>query len=149
MAKHWSNRAIPLIRRLFPTPRPSRIRYGNYDDPYGYNPYPDHTPEPAASVAAPAAPPPPASGGGASPPEDDDEDSGMLRMSFLEHLEELRSRLIYAIAGMGVAFILSLTFSKELWLIVQEPAAAAFKTLGYKDMSLVFTSPWRASRLSG
>jgi len=34
----------------------------------------------------------------------------MLRMSFLEHLEELRVRLFYAVAGFGVAFVLSLTF---------------------------------------
>ena len=35
----------------------------------------------------------------------------MLRMSFLEHLEELRSRLIKALLGLGVAFMLSLIFS--------------------------------------
>ena len=49
----------------------------------------------------------------------------MLRMSFLEHLEELRRRLILALAGLGVAFVLSLTFSEKLWNIVQEPAAVA------------------------
>ena len=49
----------------------------------------------------------------------------MLRMSFLEHLEELRKRLILALAGLGVAFVLSLTFSERLWNIVQEPAAVA------------------------
>ena len=65
----------------------------------------------------------------------------MLRMSFLEHLEELRSRLIWALAGLGVAFILSLTFTEALWNVVQEPAAAALANLGYKDLTLVFTSP--------
>ena len=57
----------------------------------------------------------------------------MLRMSFLEHLEELRKRLILALAGLGVAFFLSLTFSEGLWNIVQEPAAVALATLGYKE----------------
>src|SRR5437588_12262448 len=50
----------------------------------------------------PPPPPPPPGGGG------DDEDDGMLRMSFLEHLEELRSRIIRALIGVGVAFAVSL-----------------------------------------
>src|ERR1039457_5745206 len=61
-------------------------------------------------------PPEPPSGGG----EGDDED-GMLRMSFLEHLEELRTRIFRALMGVGVAFILSLTFSNQLWVFVQQP----------------------------
>jgi sec-independent protein translocase protein TatC len=65
----------------------------------------------------------------------------MLRMSFLGHLEELRRRLIYALAGMGVAFIACLSFSERLWTIVQEPATAALTSLGYKETSLVYTSP--------
>src|SRR4051812_41594451 len=39
-----------------------------------------------------------------SPPEDEEEDEGMLRMSFLEHLEELRTRLIRMLMGIAVAF---------------------------------------------
>ena len=54
----------------------------------------------------------------------------MLRMSFLEHLEELRSRLIRALAGFGVAFILCLAFTERLWLIVSAPAADALTGLG-------------------
>ena len=42
-------------------------------------------------------------------------------MSFLEHLEELRRRLIFAVGGLGVAFIASLSFSEWLWNIVQQP----------------------------
>jgi len=56
----------------------------------------------------------------------------MLRMSFLEHLEELRSRILRALAGVGVAFVLSLTFSKELWQFVAAPAVDALKQLGFK-----------------
>ena len=43
----------------------------------------------------------------------DDEEEHMLRMSFLEHLEELRARIIRALIGAGVAFLVSLTFSNE------------------------------------
>ena len=65
----------------------------------------------------------------------------MLRMSFLEHLEELRKRLIWALVGLGVAFLASLTFCEQLWNIVQEPATAALTSLGYKDTTLVTTAP--------
>lgn len=56
----------------------------------------------------------------------------MLRMSFLEHLEELRTRILRALAGVGVAFIVSLTFSDRLWKIVSAPAVSALQQLGYK-----------------
>jgi sec-independent protein translocase protein TatC len=59
-----------------------------------------------------------------------DEEQGMLRMSFLEHLAELRSRIIRALAGFGVIFIACMAFSDRLWLIVQAPAVEAFRNLG-------------------
>ena len=64
----------------------------------------------------------------------------MLRMSFLEHLEELRSRLIKMVMGIGVAFVISLTFSDRLWTFVVQPAAQALKTLNYTP-NLVIISP--------
>ncbi len=56
----------------------------------------------------------------------------MLRMSFMEHLEELRSRILKMIAGVIVAALVSMAFSQQLWAIVCQPAAAALKALGYK-----------------
>jgi hypothetical protein len=38
-------------------------------------------------------------GGGPPPPPGGEEEEGMLRMSFLEHLEELRKRIISALVG--------------------------------------------------
>ena len=55
----------------------------------------------------------------------------MLRMSFLEHLQELRMRIIRALWGVAAAFVISLTFSNELWHFVSQPAVQALKTLGY------------------
>ena len=90
----------------------------------------------------------PAGGGGARipppPPHGDDEDPeerGMLRMSFLEHLEELRSRLIKAILGLGVAFVLCIGFSMPLWDIVRQPAVAALLKIGINPPNLVITQP--------
>jgi sec-independent protein translocase protein TatC len=84
--------------------------------------------------------------GGAPPPlppsdgEEDADDEDMLRMSFLEHLEELRSRIIRSIIGVGVAFTVSLLFSSRLWDIVRQPARIALTSLGY-DPDLVVISP--------
>ena len=114
--------------------------YG-YEDPYSYQPYQESTAQTAVALPSSSPPPPPAGGGPKPPEEDDEEDDGMLRMSFLEHLEELRKRIILALAGLAVAFLLSLTFSNDLWKIVQEPATAALTSLGYKEVRLVMTSP--------
>jgi sec-independent protein translocase protein TatC len=84
-------------------------------------------------------PPPPPSGGG-----DDEDDEGMLRMSFLEHLEELRSRIIRALMGVAVAFAASLTYSSQLWDFVRQPAVVALKTLGYQQQDLVQIEPMEA-----
>ena len=85
------------------------------------------TPAPSAGGGARTPPPPTPPGGG----DGGDEEDGMLRMSFLEHLEELRSRIIRSLVGVGVAFVLSLTFTNELWSFVCQPAVQALKALGY------------------
>ncbi len=72
---------------------------------------------------------PPAGGNGGGDDGGDDEEDGMLRMSFLDHLAELRSRILKALGGLVVAFCLSLTFAEPLWNFVAEPAIAALKTL--------------------
>jgi sec-independent protein translocase protein TatC len=85
--------------------------------------------------------------GGSPPPpakaEEDDEEEGMLRMSFLEHLEELRMRLILALSGIGVSFALCLVFANQIWLFVSEPAIVALKNIGAKP-ELVFIKPTEA-----
>lgn len=96
---------------------------------------------PAAASSSPPPPPPPAAA--EEKDEDDEEDEGMLRMSFLEHLEELRSRLLKALYGLGVAFLVAMAFTQQLWDIVQRPAAAALTSLGYPPY-LIFTSPMDA-----
>jgi Sec-independent protein secretion pathway component TatC len=49
------------------------------------------------------------------------DDDGMLRMSILEHLEELRSRIIRALIGFGVAYVACMLFANPLWKFVQAP----------------------------
>lgn len=81
----------------------------------------------------PPPPPPPAA---APPPKKeeepkDDEEEGMARMSFLEHLEELRTRLIRIVLGLIVAFFGCMLFMNQLWDWVREPGIYALKSLGY------------------
>ena len=83
-------------------------------------------------------PPPPPSGGGGDGGHDDED--GMLRMSFLEHLEELRARIIRALMGVAVAFVISIIFTNQLWKIVSAPARAALTALHY-DPELVQITP--------
>lgn len=67
------------------------------------------------------------------PAEDhSEEEEGMARMSFLQHLEELRSRILRSLWGFVIAFGLSLAFTERLWTAVCQPAAAALKSLGYE-----------------
>src|ERR1035441_8898690 len=127
------------------------------DDPKG-------TDDPQAGVApsAPASTPvtavvkakPGSGGGGKTPPppppgdDSDGEEDGMLRMSFLQHLEELRSRIIKALWGVAAAFVVSLTFSNELWKFVSQPAVQALKTLGYPPTLKQITPDRKSTRLN-
>ena len=69
----------------------------------------------------------------------EDEERGMLRMSFMEHLEELRSRILRALLGVVAAFLLSLTFCKPLWELVAAPAVVALTNLHLKPELVAIT----------
>jgi sec-independent protein translocase protein TatC len=106
----------------------------------GLNPAPASSPQALARRTEPPKPPPP------PPPEDDadgegEEEKGMLRMSFMEHLEELRSRLIKAIGGLVIAFILCIGFCKDLWTVVSAPAVVALTHLGINPPNLAQITP--------
>jgi sec-independent protein translocase protein TatC len=85
-------------------------------------------------------PPPPPPSPPAVDPEDEEEDH-MLRMSFMEHLEELRNRIIRALYGLGIAFILSLGFANKLWDFVSDPAVEALKHLHVNPPRLAQLTP--------
>lgn len=107
----------------------------NYGDPYGR--------QDASSKAVV-----PAGDGGKNPPrrpfggdDSDEDDEGMLRMSFMEHLEELRTRILRALYGLGVAFLGTLLFADKLWTVIEAPATEALKNLGVNPPRLVTTTP--------
>ena len=93
-------------------------------------------PEPSREVQPAPPPAPPAPVKAAPPPADKeeekkDDEEGMARMSFLEHLEELRTRLIRCALGLVVAFLGCMAFMNPMWNWVREPAIVALKSLGY------------------
>src|SRR6202453_1645180 len=88
-------------------------------------------------IRRPPPPPPPPSD---TDPQDDEEDK-MLRMSFMEHLEELRNRIIRALYGLGIAFVLSLGFANKLWDFVSDPAIEALKHLHVNPPRLAQLTP--------
>ncbi len=89
---------------------------------------------PAGAGGGYVPPPPP-------PPEEDEDDEGMLRMSFLEHLEEMRNRIIRALMGFGVAFLLCMIFCYQLWDFVRAPAVDALTKIGVNPPHLCINEP--------
>ena len=65
----------------------------------------------------------------------------MLRMSFMEHLEDLRSIILRSIAGVLVAFFAAFLFAKQIWDIVSSPAINALREIGAKPPNLVAIAP--------
>ncbi len=69
------------------------------------------------------------------PPEA--EDSGMARMSMLEHLQELRARILKALYGFGVVFVLCLFESEKLFNIAMAPGWEALRRTGIQGANFV------------
>jgi sec-independent protein translocase protein TatC len=137
-----------------PGPDAAAQVYGSHSDPYGHLSEPEVTSylaeaeAPAREIVPVPAPPPPAVPPKPPPPpppppedEADAEEEGMLRMSFMDHLGELRSRLLKAIVGVLLAFVVALTFCSPLWKIIAAPAVDALKQLGVNPPTLHTLSP--------
>ncbi|HZU27235.1 MAG TPA: twin-arginine translocase subunit TatC [Bryobacteraceae bacterium] len=110
------------------------------DDPFGPSP-PVVSPPPTALEKAFG------NGGGRVPPppseddEDDDEEEGMLRMSFLEHLEELRARILKALYGFGIIFLACIVFSNQLFKVVLAPGLRALAATGNPNARFIAIDP--------
>jgi sec-independent protein translocase protein TatC len=73
-------------------------------------------------------------------PEQDEQEHLSGQMSFLEHLEELRKRILHSLIAVAVAFGLSWTFADTLFKVVSVPIR---KT----GVELIVTSPTEAFNL--
>jgi sec-independent protein translocase protein TatC len=77
------------------------------------------------------------------PPDDDEQDDVAGRMSFLEHLEELRKRIINACLGIAVGVGFSFFFIQQIYDFLTAPA---IKTLP-PGSKLIYTQPTEAFSL--
>ncbi|MBF8305361.1 MAG: Sec-independent protein translocase protein TatC [Acidobacteria bacterium] len=81
-----------------------------------------------------------------SPPDDDDsgledgEPPDLRKMSFLDHLEELRHRLFYCLISVVVGFLVCWTFADDIYAGLATPLTGTLRELGLDD-HLVYTNP--------
>jgi sec-independent protein translocase protein TatC len=74
-------------------------------------------------------------GGGVEPPDEEDDLDG--RMSFLDHLDELRKRLTHAIVALLVGFVAAFAFAQQAQEFVMQPLLATLPAGG----QFVYTEP--------
>ncbi len=71
----------------------------------------------------------------------DDREHELTKMSFLEHLEELRKRLLITFAAIAVGFFACWAYADDLFALLQEPLTAALPpgdTLAYTRLAAPF-----------
>lgn len=73
----------------------------------------------------------------------DDEDVGGGRMSFLDHLDELRRRIIWAVASVLVGFLIAIFFVYDIFDFVMRP----MQELLPAGQKLIYTNPTEAFML--
>jgi sec-independent protein translocase protein TatC len=73
------------------------------------------------------------------PPEDDDESAG-ASMSFLEHLDELRKRLINSCIAIGVGILVSFAFIDRIFNFLLAPTRKVLPP----GVKLIYTQPGEA-----
>ena len=85
----------------------------------------------------------PGNAGPARYEEPDDElesGDGGAKMSFLEHLDELRKRLLYSIGAVGAGFLIALLFIGHIFGFIMRPLAATLP----EGTKLIYTEPTEA-----
>lgn len=72
--------------------------------------------------------------------EDDPKRDAMPTMGFLDHLEELRNRLVYCIGAVAVGFFACWGFRERIYGVMQRPIMGALKAHGMSE-KLVYLNP--------
>src|SRR5579862_7561425 len=76
----------------------------------------------------------------AEPPAAKPDKEAMPAMSFLEHLEELRRRIIYSLIAVAVGFFACWGYAEKIFEIMQRPIMEALKHNGMSQ-TLVYLNP--------
>ncbi len=77
---------------------------------------------------------------GAATASGDTEKEPMPTMGFLDHLEELRKRIVYSIIAVGVGTGLCWGYHKRIYEVMQKPIMDAFHSQGLPE-KLVYLNP--------
>jgi sec-independent protein translocase protein TatC len=72
--------------------------------------------------------------------EPEGDEDGEAKMSFLEHLDELRKRIIYAAVSIFVGFLIAFIFIRQLFDFVMKPLQAGLPA----SQHLIYTEPTEA-----
>jgi sec-independent protein translocase protein TatC len=73
-------------------------------------------------------------------PAQGDNNEQMPAMGFLEHLEELRRRIIYSLLGVAVGFVACWSYAEKIYGIMQQPIMEALQRNGLSQ-KLVYLNP--------
>jgi sec-independent protein translocase protein TatC len=76
-------------------------------------------------------------------PSDDDDDSPGAKMSFLEHLDELRKRIVNSALAVGVGILISFTFINRIYSFMMAPTMRQLPP----GSRLMYTEPGEAFSL--
>jgi sec-independent protein translocase protein TatC len=74
------------------------------------------------------------------PPDDDDELLGEGKMSFLEHLDELRKRIVRSLLGICVGMLVSFAFIQRIFDFLLAPTRKILPP----DVKMIYTEPGEA-----
>jgi sec-independent protein translocase protein TatC len=82
---------------------------------------------------------PGSSSGALQIPPDEDDESG-AKMSFLEHLDELRKRIVNAVIGIGVGIIIGFAFIDRIFNFILGPTRKVLPP----GVKMIYTEPGEA-----
>jgi hypothetical protein len=87
--------------------------------------------------------PGPQSGAYPVPPDEDDDTPAAGKMSFLEHLDELRKRIVYSVIAIAVCVVLGFAFINRIVDFILAPTRGALPP----GVKLIYTQPGEAFSL--
>src|SRR5687768_6699121 len=75
---------------------------------------------------------------------DDEAEIEASKAPLLDHLVELRTRLIRSLLAFFVAFVLCFIFSRQIYAFLVQPLYNAYADTGRADPRMIFTAPQEA-----
>src|SRR3974390_2668560 len=74
------------------------------------------------------------------PPPDEDDDASGAKMSFLEHLDELRKRIVNSVIGIGAGILVSFAFIDRIFNFLLAPTRKVLPP----GVKMIYTEPGEA-----